>query len=357
MFIFTRTPLREYRGGDSNVFWVSAQNQFFTLTTITGTNTPADFVTAQMVDLPAPTAEEIAATPGTVPNPKGMQAALHYAERTIPAGRTAELHFNLFAGPKEYVTLANLSARFNNDIDLVMNFGFFGGIAKALLLTMNWLYHHVISSYGWIIIFITIVIKMIFWPLTRASTRSMKRMQALQPQLKALQAKYKDDPAKFSQKQWEFYKKNKVNPLGGCLPMILQIPVFFGLLSMLRNAIELRGAPFLWISDLSQPDNIGNLPFLGHVVPINLMPIIMGASQFWLMSMTPPSPGMDPAQQKMMKYMPLIFVLFLYNYSAGLALYWTVSNLLSVLQNKVTKTDPQAAGTAAAAVAAPVKKK
>jgi len=205
---------------------------------------------------------------------------------------------------------------------------------------MNWLYDHVLPSYGWIIILITVVIKMIFWPLTRASTRSMKRMQALQPQLKALQAKYKDDPAKFSQKQWEFYKKNKVNPFGGCLPMLLQIPVFFGLLTMLRNAIELRGSPFLWISDLSQPDTLFVVSFLGRNLPINLMPLVMGGTQFWLMSLTPPSPGMDPAQQKMMRYMPLIFVLFLYNYSSGLALYWTVSNLLSVLQTKVTKTQP-----------------
>jgi YidC/Oxa1 family membrane protein insertase len=360
LLFFSRTPLTQYQAGDSNVFWASAQNQFFTLITIAGAHTPAEYLTVHAVDLPKPSKEEIAMTPGTMPNPRGMETALHYGAVTIPAGQAAELHFNLFAGPKEYETLAKLGARFNNDIDLVMNFGFWGGISRALLVTMNWLYHHVIASYGWIIIFITVVIKTIFWPLTRASTRSMKRMQALQPQLKALQAKYKDDPAKFSQKQWEFYKKNKVNPLGGCLPMVLQIPVFFGLLSMLRNAIELRGAHFLWISDLSQPDTVAVLPFLGRNVPLNLMPIIMGATQFWLMSLTPPSPGMDPAQQKMMKYMPLIFVVFLYNYSSGLALYWTVSNLLSVLQNKVTKTNPDPAIPGAAAAqpsAGPPKKK
>ena len=358
LFIFSRTPLTEYKAGETNVYWASAQNQFFTLTAITGTNTPAEYITVHAVDLPKPTKEEIATTPGIALDPRGMEVALHYPGQTIAPGQSRELHFNLFAGPKEYETLARLDVRFNNDIELVMNFGFFSAIAKGLLITMNWLFNHVVASYGWIIIFITVVIKMLFWPVTRASTRSMKRMQALQPQLKALQEKYKDDPAKFSQKQWEFFKKNKVNPLGGCLPMLLQIPVFFGLLSMLRNAIELRGAHFLWISDLSQPDTVALIPFLGRTVPLNIMPIIMGASQFWLMSMTPPSPGMDPAQQKMMRYMPLIFVFFLYNYSSGLALYWMASNLLSVLQTKVTKTDPPpGAATVAPATAGPPKKR
>ena len=128
----------------------------------------------------------------------------------------------------------------------------------------------------------------------------MKRMQALQPQMKALQAKYKDDPAKIQSKTWEFYKKNKVNPLGGCLPMLLQIPVFFGFFGMLRNAIELRGAPFLWINDLSQPDTI----FRGARLPIfrsTPCRCIMAGAQFWQASLTPMSPGMDPAQQKMMQ--------------------------------------------------------
>jgi YidC/Oxa1 family membrane protein insertase len=357
LFVFSRTPLTEYQAGETNVFWASAQNQFFTLTAITGTNTPAEYLTVHAVDLPKPTKEEIALIPGTVLNPRGMQVAMHYPGQTIAPGQSSELHFNLFAGPKEYETLARLDVRFNNDIELVMNFGFFGAISKGLLITMNWLYHNVVPSYGWIIVIITVVIKMIFWPVTRASTRSMKRMQALQPQLKALQEKYKDDPAKFSQKQWEFFKKNKVNPLGGCLPMLLQIPVFFGLLSMLRNAIELRGAHFLWMSDLSQPDTIALIPFLGRNVPLNLMPILMGASQFWLMRMTPPSPGMDPAQQKIMRYMPLLFVYFLYSYSSGLALYWMVSNLLSVLQTKITRTDPPPAAAVAPATAGPPKKR
>ncbi len=152
--------------------------------------------------------------------------------------------------------------------------------------------------------------------------------------MKALQEKYKSDPKKMNQKLMEFMKENKVSPLGGCLPLMLQIPVFFGFFQMLRSAIELRGARFLWACDLSQPDTVA----LVFGFPINPLPLIMGATQIWQMRLTPPSPGVDPVQQKMMQYMPLIFVFMLYNFSAGLALYWTVQNLLSILQMKLTKT-------------------
>src|SRR5207245_6879561 len=207
----------------------------------------------------------------------------------------------------------------------------------ALLLGMNWLHHVLRVSYGWAIITITIIIKLVFWPLTQASTRSMKRLQALQPQMNAIKEKYKDDPVKMNRKTMEFMKEHKVSPLGGCLPMVLQIPVFFGFYSMIRSAIELRGATFLWVGDLSQPDTLfvrpelGFLPFIGVpgvCLPFNLLPLIMGVTMLWQARLTPPSPGMDPAQAKLMRYMPLMFILFLYNFSAGLALYWTVQNLL-----------------------------
>jgi len=141
-------------------------------------------------------------------------------------------------------------------------------------------------------------------------------------------------------------KENKVNPAAGCLPMLIQFPVFIGFFFMLRTAIELRGESFLWAADLSQPDTLfvipglGFIPFLGVQgvgLPFNLFPILMGMTSLYLASLTPPSPQMDPAQQKMMKYMPVFFVAFLYNYSSGLTLYWTVQNLITVLQTKYTK--------------------
>jgi YidC/Oxa1 family membrane protein insertase len=217
---------------------------------------------------------------------------------------------------------------------------------------MNWLHDVTRLGYGWVIVLITFLLRGIFWPLMAASTRSMKRMQALAPEVKALKEKYKDDPQKFTQKQMELWKKHKVNPVGGCLPMAIQMPVFIGFYTMLRSAIELRGAHFLWAADLSKPDTLFMIPGLTFIpfistpegLPFNLLPLLMGGAMLWQSHLTPPSPGMDPTQQKMMRYLPAIFILFLYNYSSGLALYMTVSTLLGVLQTKLTKNlkDPAA---------------
>jgi YidC/Oxa1 family membrane protein insertase len=354
--LFPRTVQTEYRAGSNNVAWVSAQNQFFSLVTMPASNQIAAAVVAHMVPLPPPSDEEIEASSRTVLKPQGLEALIQYPGATLGPGQEATIHFNIFAGPKIYQTLASLADQLDNHVDLVMGFGFWGGISKVLLAVMNWLHYQVGFPYGLAIIFITVVIRSAIWPLTRASTRSMKRMQELQPQIKALQEKYKDDPQKLQSKTWEFYKKNKVNPLGGCLPMVLQIPVFIGFFGMLRSAIELRGAHFLWIGDLSQPDTIFTLPLFGHNFPVNPMPLIMGVSQFYQASLAPVSPGMDPAQQKMMRYLPLMMVYFFYNYSSGLALYWTVSNLLTILQTKLTKTQSATAGAPVPAVAG-VKKK
>jgi YidC/Oxa1 family membrane protein insertase len=235
-----------------------------------------------------------------------------------------------------------------------MNFGFFGFFAKALLLAMNWFHDALRFSYGWAIVAITVIIKLLFWPLTQASTRSMKRMQALQPQMKEIQEKYKEDPVRMNKKLMEFMKEHKVSPLGGCLPMLLQIPVFFGFFVMIKSAIELRGASWFWVGDLSKPDTLlmldglGWIPFIGIPgvgLPFNLLPLIMGVTMFWQARLTPPAPGMDPMQQKIMRYMPLMFMVFLYNFSAGLTLYWTVQNILTIVQTKLTAVKPETTGT------------
>ena len=365
LFVFPRTVQTQFVTGRSNIIWVSMQNQFFAMAAMPETNTPAAFLSVRMLGLPRPSEEEIRANSRTVREPQALEATLAYPARNLAPGQTLDLKFSLYAGPKEYRTLAQLSDRFRNHIDYIMGFekwfgslgSWFGPISKGLLVWMDWMHSSLKFSFGFIIVLITVILKLVFWPLTRASTRSMKRMQELQPQMKEIQQKYKDDPAKMQQKTWEFYKKNKVNPLGGCLPMLLQIPVFFGFFGMLRSAIELRGAPFLWIGDLSQPDTIFYLPFINF--PVNPMPLIMAAAQFWQASLTPLSPGMDPAQQKMMRFMPLLMVVFLYNYQSGLALYWATSTLLTVLQTKVTKTITPPAATAVVqkpAVPAPRKK-
>jgi YidC/Oxa1 family membrane protein insertase len=182
---------------------------------------------------------------------------------------------------------------------------------------------------------LTVLLRAIFWPLTAASTRSMKKMQALAPEVKALKEKYKDNPQKFTQKQMELWRKNKVSPMSGCLPMLIQMPVFIGFYTMLRSAIELRGAHFLWVADLSKPDTLFMIPGLNF--PLNLLPLLMVGVMVWQAHLQPTSPGMDPSQQKMMRYMPLFFLLIFYNYASGMALYMTVSTSLGILQMQLMK--------------------
>jgi YidC/Oxa1 family membrane protein insertase len=339
------TPRPEFRAGQSNVVWVAAQNQFFVLAAMLPTNAPA-FVSRSM-DLPRPTEGWYSHSEN--PPPKGFQNYLLYPAATIPAGEALEREINFYAGPKEYRTLARIASRFENNVDHVMGFnGFFGFFSKALLLSMNWIHNTLSLPYGWAIIAITVIIKGLFWPITAAQTRMSRRMAALQPQMKAIQEKYKDDPLKAQKKIGEFWKEHKINPLSGCLPLLLQMSVFFGFFFMIRTAIELRGAKFLWVADLSKPDTLFVIPGLNFIpflatpegLPFNLLPLLMGVTMLWQAHLMPPSPGMDPTQQKIMKYMPVMFILFLYNYSAGLALYWTVQNLLSVLQTKFTKVEP-----------------
>lgn len=342
------TPRPEFRAGQSNVVWLAAQNQFFALAAMLPTPAP-EFVSRAMV-LPRPT--EGWYSQAENPPPNGYQNYLLYPATVIAAGEALEREIHFYAGPKEYRTLARIASRFENNVDHVMGFnGFFGFFSKALLLSMNWIHNTLSLPYGWAIIVITVIIKGLFWPITGAQTRMSRRMAALQPQMKAIQEKYKDDPLKAQKKIGEFWKEHKINPLSGCLPLLLQMPVFFGFFFMIRTAIELRGAPFLWVADLSKPDTLFFIPGLNFFpltmlgtsdagLPFNLLPLLMGVTMLWQAHIMPPSPGMDPTQQKILKYMPVMFILFLYNYSAGLALYWTVQNLLSVLQTKFTKVEP-----------------
>ena len=350
------TPRSEYRTGSGNVLWAAAHNQFFAMVAMPPTNAPAQQMVARSVTLPR------FQNVGVVTNlvaPKGIQTALVYPAMTLEANKAVDREIFFFAGPKEYRKLAQVGEELGNHADQVMNFGSgfgsFWGVgtffAKLLLSAMNGLHDLTGLGYGWTIVLITILIKALFWPLTAKSTRSMKRMQALAPELAALKEKYKDDVQKLTSKQWELYKINKVNPMSGCLPMVIQMPVFIGFFTMIRSAIELRGAHFLWVADLSKPDTlfmIHGVTFIPIIctpegLPFNLLPLLMGGAMLWQSHLTPASPGMDPAQQKMMRWLPAMFILFLYNYSSGLALYWTVNNLLTILQTKLTKSNASVA--------------
>lgn len=339
----------EYRITETtNIAWAAVHNQYFALAVV-ARQAPAGVV-MRKVDLPPLKGEEV-----QMYSSNGYTAALVYPATTLATNQIVARSFVLYAGPKEYRTLADVSSSLNNNLDAIMNFGkYLGFFSKALLLAMNSVHAVLKVPYGWVIVLITVALRLIFWPLTASSTRSTKRMAALQPQLKELQDKYKDDPMKLQKKQWELYKENKVNPMGSCLPALIQWPVFIGFYTMIRTAIELRGAHFLWATDLSKPDTLFLIP--GINFPVNLLPLLMVSVMVWQAHLTPPSPSMDPAQQRMMRFMPAIFLVFLYFYSSGMALYMFVSTLLGIIQTKLTKTDPVPA-VATPALTPPQKKK
>jgi YidC/Oxa1 family membrane protein insertase len=242
---------------------------------------------------------------------------------TAPPGEALERVYTLYAGPKQYSELS----RFRNYQVDVMEFGRLGAIGKILLRAMVF-FHGLLPNYGIAVILLTCLIRLVFWPLTHKSGQSMRKMQELQPEIAKIKATIKD-PKKQQVATMALYKEHKVNPVGGCLPMLIQIPVFIALFVVLRSAIELRFAPFLWIRDLSEPENLfpGLIPYVSG---LNLLPLIMTALQVWQQKLTPA--GGDPAQQKMMTWMPVIMLVFFYNFASGLVLYWTVNQALMIVQ-------------------------
>ena len=321
-----------YTHGQGNVAWAGAYSRFFAQVTMP--EDPSQSLVAHQ--LLVPTQEK--------PNRKAFETAVALNLPAMTGGQSVTNHFTVYTGPREFDRLETIGNTHGNQLELIMDFGgWFGWVAKGLLQLMNW-FNGVGLSFALSIIAITVLIKIIFWPLTARSTRSMKKMAAvnakMMPEIKVIRERYKDDYQKMNMKMMEIYKKYGVNPLsqmGGCLPMLIQIPIFFGFFTMLRTAIELRGAEFLWVADLSSPDTV--MEIAGF--PINIMPLLMTGTMFLQMRLQPPSPGMDPAQQAIMKYMPLMFVFILYSASAGLCLYWTVQNVLTIVQTKITKVKPE----------------
>jgi len=220
-----------------------------------------------------------------------------------------------YIGPKEYKTLKSIDPVLTNAIE----YGWFTFAAKPLFALLSWLYD-IFGNWGWAIIALTAIIRIILYPLTYKGMVSMQKMKELAPKMKELKEKYGKDPQKLNQMTMEMYKKHGANPLGGCLPMLLQIPVFFAIYRVLLNAVELQGAPWiLWIDDLSRMD------------PYYVLPILMGASMFLQQRMTPNN-FTDPMQEKIFKYLPVIFTFFFVTFPSGLVLYWFVNNLFSIAQ-------------------------
>lgn len=241
----------------------------------------------------------------------------------LPAGVS---NYFIYAGPKEYDTLK----KYDVGLEHIVDFGFFSILARPLFWILK-VFYSIFHNYGVAIIILTIIVRIPFIPLINKGQKSMKKLQDIQPRMAEIREKYKNDPQKMQKELIELYKRHKVNPMGGCLPMLLQIPVFFALYKVLLIAIELRGAPFmLWIKDLSVKD------------PYYILPIIMGTTMVIQQKMTPST--MDPTQQKIMMIMPIVFTFMFLTFPSGLVLYWLVNNVLSIAQqwymNKKMKKQP-----------------
>ncbi|MDP6487119.1 MAG: membrane protein insertase YidC [SAR324 cluster bacterium] len=229
-----------------------------------------------------------------------------------------ESDFRMYYGPKEDEELLKFGHNLVVSHDMTLEI-----LAGPLLDLLRLIYGYV-GNYGVAIIILTIIVRLVLFPLTFKGMKSMKRMQQLSPRMKKLQAKYKNNKEKLNKEMMELYRKNRVNPLGGCLPMLLQIPVFFALYSSLSSAVELRHAPFMfWISDLSQPDGLG------------ITPLLMGASMYFQQKLTPQTAMMDSTQAKVMQMLPFIFTIFTFTFPSGLTLYWVTSNVLSIAQQQI----------------------
>ncbi|QDW41431.1 membrane protein insertase YidC [Bradyrhizobium sp. KBS0727] len=273
--------------------------------------------------------------------------------QTVAIGGTASANARLFAGAKEasvvginfpFAGLGGYNKQLGlNHFDLLIDWGWFYFITKPMFLALDWFYH-LVGNFGIAILLVTVLVKLLFFPLANKSYASMAKMKSVQPQLAALKERYPDDRQKQQQEMMEIYKKEKINPIAGCLPVALQIPVFFSLYKVLFVTIEMRHAPFYgWIKDLSAPDPTNlftlfgllhydptQLPLFGHYLALGIWPIIMGITMWFQMKLNPTPP--DPTQQMIFAWMPLIFTFMLAGFPAGLVIYWAWNNTLSVLQ-------------------------
>ena len=259
----------------------------------------------------------------------GIEGGLGMPAFTLAPGQSLDESFLIYAGPKDLSQLRKLGG----GQEAVMNFGMFGFVSEFLLWAMNSL-NAVFHSYAAAIIVLTLIIKSLLWPIQNKATNQLRKMSLLTPKMTELREKYKDDPQKMNEEVMKLYREYGVNPFSGCVPMLIQIPIFFGFYAMLGSAIELRNSSFLWVQDLSQPDTVFRL----WGFPINVLPIVMAGTMIWQMAISPKSG--DAMQQRIFYFMPVVFLVFCYNYASGLALYWATQNLFSIVQLYLTRNKP-----------------
>ncbi len=257
---------------------------------------------------------------------------------SLTAGQSENIALNIYGGPKKYSYMRNMGKY----LEKTCNFGVFSGLARLMLKILDFFYN-LTNNYGWAIVLLTLVVQIPLFPLTAKSFKSTMAMQQLQPQMTELRQKYKDDPRRVNVEIMNLYKQNKVNPFGGCLPMLLQMPIFWALFTTLRNAVELRHAPFIfWMKDLSIPDGRGvntafrfpgeGLPLIGN--SLNILVILMGAFMFLQQKISSPA----SAQSKMVLFMPILFTVMFWNFPSGLVLYWLTNSIITIIgQYAITK--------------------
>lgn len=323
------------------ITWAAVKNQFFA--SIYTPDLPGTGVSVRRVDLPP--------LPGSGRANTGITAAARFDLPTLAPGASATQGGLLYVGPKEYTRLA----KFAHNEDKVMQFDryFFnsiflsGYVAPLLNHLMVWT-HGAVGNWGVAIVIMTILLKFISVPFTLAASRSAKKMAKLAEPMKAIKEKYKDNPKKLNEATLALFKEHKVNPAGGCIPILITIPLFVGFFAMLQGTAELRFQGFLWARDLSDSDTIWHLPGLG--LPLNIMPLLMGATMFFQMKLTPTPTSMEGPQAMVMKIMPWVFTLICYNFASALALYSTINGLFTIVQqllvNKYSKDEPLAVATA-----------
>ena len=307
------TTTVEYPGAQT---WIAVKNRFFVTALANCSEPSAGFAAMVRRDMNAANYR-----------PESVFVSVNFK------GDVAKRTMTFFVGPKKQSLLWGLGAReksflASDSMKHVMEFGMCSWLCYPLVWVLN-LFNGWIPNFGVAIILLTILVRLVFWPLTRKSTEGMKKMQELQPLMKEIQAKYKDNPQRLQQETWQLYREKKVNPMSSCLPMLIQIPVFIALFNVLRSAVELRYAPFLWIADLSEPEGLfaSWFPFGG----LNLLPILMAVSTA-LQSYFTPSTGDKKQQQMMMVMMPAMMLIMFYSFPSALSLYWFLSNLFSIVQ-------------------------
>ena len=308
--------------------WVASGNQFFA--SIVHVDAASRGTRSEFIARPVELTKET----------RGIQA-FAYWESPVAADASILTEGNFFVGPKEY---ARVSALADGQVAVlqfskILGFISFGAICKLLLACLGGV-HSLLTwtggwSWGWAIVILTVLIKILTWPLTAAQQRSALRMQQFAGPMKELREKYKDNSEKLNKEMMELYKKHKINPFVGCLPIIIQIPIFFGLYTAFQTTVELRLESFLWIHDLAAPDTVFHIGTFG----VNILPVLMGITMWISMRMTP-NPSADETQKIIMYTMALVFPVICYTLPAALSLYMTVQNLLTILQAKMTTIPP-----------------